>query len=189
MFRRRFCETHAIFLLSAALLLTLIPAGVVEISLSVKAGSDGIYTYQITEFETTILSVSTSASGRIVIPERMGNCPVTAIGKEAFSGCRNVTAVEIHDGITKIGENAFYNSGIYRNASNWVDGLLYVDDCLVDAKTDIVGACTVREGTRLIAERLFSDCTALTSVTVWIPFTATRSQVAVHWLLSRSETV
>jgi len=121
-------------LLSAALLLALIPAGAVEFSFSAKAVTSGIYTYQIANFYTTITKVSTSASGHIAIPEELGNCPVTAIGKEAFSGCRNVTAVEIYDGITTIGEDAFYNSGIYRNAANWVDGLLYVDDCLVDAK-------------------------------------------------------
>ncbi|MBE6757771.1 MAG: leucine-rich repeat domain-containing protein, partial [Ruminococcaceae bacterium] len=153
-------------LLSVALLLSLIPVGAVEFSFSAEAATSGIYTYQITNFYTTITRVSTSASGHIAIPAELGNCPVTGIAKEAFSSCRNVTSVDIPDTVTVIGEDVFYNSGIYRNQSNWVDGLLYVDGCLVDAQTDLAGACTVREGTRLIAERVFSNCTALTAVTV-----------------------
>jgi hypothetical protein len=68
--------------------------------------------------------------------------------------------------VTSIDEKAFYNTGIYNDESNWKNGVLYIDSCLIAAKTDISGAYTIKDNTRLIAEYAFYDCSSLNSVTI-----------------------
>ena len=99
---------------------------------------------------------------------------VTSIGRWAFGDCSSLTSVTIGSGVTSIEEKAFYNTGIYNDESNWKNGVLYIDNYLIAAKTDISGAYTIKDNTRLIAEYAFSDCSALTSIT--IPNSVTRIQ-------------
>ncbi|MEE0923689.1 MAG: leucine-rich repeat domain-containing protein [Paludibacteraceae bacterium] len=91
---------------------------------------------------------------------------VKSIGRWAFGDCSALTSVTIGSGVTRIYEKAFYNTGIYNDESNWKNGVLYIDSCLIAAKTDISGAYTIKDNTRLIAEYAFYDCSSLNSVTI-----------------------
>ena len=91
---------------------------------------------------------------------------VTSIGRWAFGDCSSLTSVTIGSGVTNIKEKAFYNTGIYNDESNWKNGVLYIDNCLIAAKTDISGAYTIKDNTRLIAEYAFNGCSSLTSITI-----------------------
>ena len=91
---------------------------------------------------------------------------VTSIGRWAFGDCSALTSVTIGSGVTRIDEKAFYNTGIYNDESNWKNGVLYIDSCLIAAKTDISGAYTIKDNTRLIAEYAFYNCKSLTSITI-----------------------
>ena len=91
---------------------------------------------------------------------------VTSIGDYAFYGCSGVTSITIPNSVTSIGYSAFSNTGIYNDESNWENGLLYIDNCLVDADSNIEGTCSIKEGTRIIAEEAFRYCRGLTSVTI-----------------------
>ena len=91
---------------------------------------------------------------------------VTSIGDYAFYGCSGVTSITIPNSVTSIGDKAFSNTGIYNDESNWENGLLYIDNCLVDADSNIEGTCSIKEGTRIIAEGAFRYCRGLTSVTI-----------------------
>ena len=92
---------------------------------------------------------------------------VTSIGYEAFSYCSGLTSVTIPNSVTSIGGDAFYNTGIYNNNSNWDNGVLYIDNCLIKAKSDVVkGSYTIKKGTRIIGNYAFSYCSGLTSVTI-----------------------
>jgi azurin len=91
---------------------------------------------------------------------------VKGIGRWAFGDCTSLTSVTIGSGVTSIDEKAFYNTGIYNDESNWKNGVLYIDSCLIAAKTDISGAYTIKDNTRLIAEYAFYDCSSLNSVTI-----------------------
>ena len=90
---------------------------------------------------------------------------VISIGYGAFSGCTSLTSVSIPSSVKYVGGNVFDGTALYNDASNWVDNVLYVDNCLINAKRDLSGAYNIAEGTRVIAEQAFSY-TSLTSVTV-----------------------
>ena len=92
---------------------------------------------------------------------------VSSVGSSAFSGCSGLTDVVIPNSVTSIENNAFYDTGIYNNESNWDNGVLYIDNCLIEAKNDLVnGSYIIIDGTRLIADDAFSGCSVLTSVTI-----------------------
>jgi hypothetical protein len=54
--------------------------------------------------------------------------------------------------VTKIRDFVFDNTGIYNDESNWENDVLYIDNCLIRAKTSITGAYAIKENTRLIAD-------------------------------------
>ena len=89
------------------------------------------------------------------------------IGAYAFSHCTSLSSIALPDSLTRIESNAFYDTGIYNNESNWEDNALYISDCLVAVKkNDLNNQFCVKDGTRLIADEVFSGCTGLTSITI-----------------------
>lgn len=82
---------------------------VLLVSANVYAATDGIYTYYIHNNTAIITDCSTTLSGDIVIPDKLGNYPVTSIDTGAFSGCSSLTGVTIPEGVTTIGSSAFKN--------------------------------------------------------------------------------
>ena len=89
---------------------------------------------------------------------------VTSIGEDAFADCTNLSSITI-GGSPQIGVNAFGNTAYYRNEDNWQDDVLYIDNCLIRAKTTIE-TCTIKEGTTVIAGNAFSGCELLESITI-----------------------
>lgn len=64
-----------------------------------------------------------------------------------------------------IGRDAFKGTGIYNNPSNWQNGALYIDDCLIEVDKTRKNY-VVQEGTRLIAADAFSFSSTLRSITI-----------------------
>lgn len=76
--------------------------------INASAEKSEYYTYTVSNGKATITDCDTSISGDITIPSTLGGYPVTAIGREAFASCYNLTGVTIPSGITEIGSYAFY---------------------------------------------------------------------------------
>ena len=90
---------------------------------------------------------------------------VKVIKNSAFSGWRGLKEVSLGKGITEIGSHAFRDTHLY-NYGPREDGLLYVDNCLIAASEEIAGDITVKEGTRVIADYVFSNNNKIKSVTL-----------------------
>ena len=90
---------------------------------------------------------------------------VKNIGSSAFNWCNNLTDITIPDSVTTIGPSAFSNTAYYNDKSNWDKGVLYLSNCLIDTNDDLTDY-TIKDGTRIIANNAFYNCTSLTSVTI-----------------------
>lgn len=74
-----------------------------------------------------------------------------SIEMEAFGGCTSLSHIAINN-IMYIKHGAFYNTAIYNNESNWDNGALYIDNCLIAVKHDAIKErFVIKENTRLIA--------------------------------------
>ena len=93
---------------------------------------------------------------------------VTSIGNYAFACSTNLTSVSIPNSVTSIDEHAFYNTAYYNDESNWDNGVLYISDCLIDTNYnfDSTTDYIIKDGTRIIADSVFSNCDNLISVTI-----------------------
>lgn len=78
----------------------------------------------------------------------------------AFEGCSNLTSIIIGKNVNKIPANAFVGTAYYNNSANWNDGVLYIGDYLIKAKSDIK-TCSIKNGTRTIAACAFENCNKL----------------------------
>ena len=90
---------------------------------------------------------------------------VTYIGDRAFYDCSSLTSITIPNSVTSIGIDAFYSTAYYNDKNNWDNGLLYINNYLIKAKYDIEN-CSIKDGTKLIANSTFEGCSSLTSVTI-----------------------
>ena len=117
-------------------------------------------TYSVTHIEMYAFRNCSSLTS-ITIPNS-----VTSIGDAAFYKCTSLTSVTIPNSVTSIGNAAFYDTGIYNDESNLENDVLYIDNCLIEARRSISGAYAIKENTRLIADRAFYDCSSLTSITI-----------------------
>ena len=91
---------------------------------------------------------------------------VKSINTWAFHNCVNLTNFTIPKAVKHIESTAFHNTAFYNNKDNWEGDVLYKDDCLLVADTLLRGAYTVKEKTRLIADRAFDYCKELTSISI-----------------------
>ena len=95
----------------------------------------------------------------VIIPEG-----VTSIGEQAFYSCRDLTKVKIPQTVKSIGKQAFYNCRSLEEAT--------IPEELTSLESQTFGVCksltevTIPEGVETIGEGAFYDCSKLEEVTI-----------------------
>lgn len=84
----------------------------------------------------------------------------------AFQYCSSLEDISFPSSLISVETNILEGTAYSNDVHNWITGLLYVDDCLVTAKSDLKGAITIKEGTRLIANELLYFNGNITKVTL-----------------------
>lgn len=79
---------------------------------------------------------------------------VTTVTSGVFANCTSLSKVRMSENIVECGDGAFSNTALYENAEN---GYFYVGSVLADFKGKVPEnfEVTVKEGTRVIADRVF----------------------------------
>ncbi len=91
---------------------------------------------------------------------------VTSIGASAFKDCTVLNNIVISNNAISISSFAFNNTAYYNDENNWEDGMLYIGNHLIIAKSSISGEHVIKEGTITIAPYAFSGCTDLAGITI-----------------------
>lgn len=151
------------------------------------AAQEGGYEYEITDNEVTLIKAKVDSYSEVDVPSSFGGCPLIHIGSKAFADNYNITSVKIPDGVKSIGQSAFdkctsletvelpdsvigisgsvFNgSALYKNESNWVDKVLYLNNHLIKMNTKFEGDYIIKDGILTIADSAFERCSKLTSV-------------------------
>lgn len=81
---------------------------------------------------------------------------ITSIGENAFFGCSNLSEIYLGNTITDIGSNAFWDTEYFSNTDNWDGSVLYIGDYLIDS-SDLPSKIVVKDGTKVIADKAFFD--------------------------------
>lgn len=110
--------------------------------------------------KTTLICFPPAKSGsEYTVPDSVHN-----IGNYAFYQCTNLKNIKMSGDITYIGINAFYATALYDNKDNWDNDVLYLNNCLIDAETDISGEYDIKSDTVCIADYAFYNCNKLTDI-------------------------
>ena len=83
---------------------------------------------------------------------------VIGIETEAFLNCTNLASVTIPESVRSIGTDAFENTALYNEESNWEEGVLYIGEYLIKADTSLINKTySIKNGTKLIADEAFGS--------------------------------
>ena len=121
----------------------------IDESCTIKEGTISIADYAFYDNELT----------EVIIPESVEN-----IGEGAFYYCVFLSDITIGENVKNIGENAFYRTDYYDNDDKWNDNELYIDKYLIIADKTVSGLYEVQNGTTVIADEAFNNCTNISGI-------------------------
>ncbi len=102
-----------------------------------------------------------SALTSIMLPDGL-----TSIGDWAFEYCFKIESITIPDSVTSIGRAVFSSTAYFNNDANWENGIFYIGNHLIEAKSSIAGSYSIRLGTLTIGDYAFYGCRVLTGIII-----------------------
>lgn len=73
--------------------------------------TDGDFRYTVSADGTATITGYTGKDTQVILPDRIGDTPVTSVGAGAFAGCTFLTDITVPEGITSIGAEAMKDCG------------------------------------------------------------------------------
>ncbi len=122
-----------------------------------------IYLYKSYGDHVEITAVSTMASGDIVVPDKINDLPVTAIGEHAFYGCK-AESVILPAAVSSIGKQAFANSSALK--------VVNIPSGVTEIKDETFLNCTSLDSVEMpdtvktIGVRAFYNCNKLSKIDI-----------------------
>lgn len=143
--------------------------GNMEIPKSVTTLGDEVFEYctSITEISVPL---GVGSLGKYIFRGCTGlkkvNLPewTSAIGAGAFEDCIALEEFPLTGRIKRVGSGLITGTPYYNNPDNWENDALYYNDCLLYVKDTVSGEYTIKDGTRLIADKVFAGCYKITEV-------------------------
>ena len=90
----------------------------------------------------------------------------TEIAASAFAGFTALSEIDLPDTVTSIGAGALEGTAYFADEANWRFGVCYIGQYLFAASSGTEGYCPVGEGTKVIADEVFKNCTAITEISL-----------------------
>lgn len=112
---KRFLKSSFSVLLAITIIFSSAVVGLSEVDFSgffaVEAKAVGCLHYEMTESGKSwyVVKCDIGTSGEVVVPDKVGNFPVVAIGSSAFNDCEEIESVIIGNNVKKIYSGAFSN--------------------------------------------------------------------------------
>ncbi len=128
-----------------------------------SAETEGDFTYTVSDGEATVTG-GNIFDGELIIPNRLGGCPVTSIGENAFINRKELTNVYIGKGVKSIGKNAFCNCTNLTDITIG-DGIISIGDSAFRGCYSLT-SITLPEDLTSIGSFAFSECSGLTGITI-----------------------
>lgn len=150
---------------------------------TVSAEETGDFTYKTYDDGTCAITGFSGKYSSVIIPQKLGGYEVIGIlegsfkdnlnitqlsmsenvefiNDNAFSGCKNLSAIKLSRNIYKIGKDVFTDTAYFNNSGNWDDGMLYVSsgyNYFLIAVNKQRENYVIKDGTTVIADYTFSN--------------------------------
>lgn len=141
-----------------------IPDGVTDIGVSALSFCSNLETIHIPDSVTTIESYAFEGCKNLTsltIPDG-----VTYLRYAMAVDCEKLASISLPDGIMNIDYNVFDGTAYYKDSSNWTDGVLYINNYLIEASNELSGDYAIKDGTRVIASAAMYECKNVTGITI-----------------------
>ena len=147
-----YCSVDGVLFSKDKKMIVSYPAGKTQTAYSIPEGVENISSYAFRDNEYL---------ESITIPDG-----VTSIGTSAFESCTSLADISFPESVVSVGVDAVYNTAYFKDDSNWVDSVLYVDHVLIMALDSIHGKYEIKDGTTVIVGSAFDNCNYLTEIVI-----------------------
>ncbi len=131
------------------------------VTLTVSSQSEGGFAYAVVNGEAIVMGYS-GADSQIAIPAALGGYPVTGVANNAFYNRSALTGVTFPEGVTYIGDYAFYKCTGLTGALTLPSTLTSVGTRAFCGCTGLTGALALPAGLTTVKEGAFLSCAGLT---------------------------